>query len=159
MSVLQQIKNAVRQRSIHVCYVNTGSCNGCDIEILACLAPRYDIEQYGIYVHNNPREADVILVTGAMSSQWIDKLPDLWDRVPEPKAVVTIGNCPISGCVFNRPGKLIDPPVSKYIPVTAAVPGCPPRPTEIISAILGAADILFKDYEEQQKEKEGGKKK
>ena len=91
-----------------------------------------------------------------MSSQWLDKLPDLWDRVPEPKAVVTIGNCPISGCVFNRPGKLIDPPVSKYIPVTAAVPGCPPRPSEIISAILGAADILFKDYEIHQKEKKGG---
>ena len=104
MTLLQTLKNAVRKRSIHVCYVNTGSCNGCDIEILACLSPRYDIEQYGIYVHNNPREADVILVTGAMSAQWIDKLPDLWDKVPEPKAVVTIGNCPISGCAFNRPG-------------------------------------------------------
>ena len=84
MSLLQSIKNGVRKRSIHVCYVNTGSCNGCDIEILACLSPRYDIEQYGIYVHNNPREADVILVTGGMSPQWIDKLPDHFDRVPEP---------------------------------------------------------------------------
>lgn len=153
MTLLQTLKNAVRKRSIHVCYVNTGSCNGCDIEILACLSPRYDIEQYGIYVHNNPREADVILVTGAMSAQWIDKLPDLWDKVPEPKAVVTIGNCPISGCAFNRPGALIDPPVSKYIPVTAAVPGCPPRPTEIISVILSVADILFENYETKTEEK------
>ena len=89
----------------------------------------------------------MIVVSGAMSAQWIDKLPDLWDKVPEPKAVVTIGNCPISGCAFNRPGSLIDPPVSKYIPVAAAVPGCPPRPTEIISAILQVADMLFADYE------------
>ena len=153
MSLLQSIKNGVRKRSIHVCYVNTGSCNGCDIEILACLSPRYDIEQYGIYVHNNPREADVILVTGGMSPQWIDKLPDLFDRVPEPKAVVTIGNCPISSCVFNRAGCVIDPPVSKYIPVTAAVPGCPPRPTEIINAILSAADELFKNHEEKKEAK------
>ena len=57
MSILQAMKNAVRSRSIHVCFVDVGSCNGCDIEVLACLAPRYDIEQYGIYVHNNPREA------------------------------------------------------------------------------------------------------
>ena len=151
MTLLQSLKNGVRKRSIHVAYVDTGSCNGCDIEILACLAPKYDIEQYGIYVHNNPREADVILVTGAVSPQWIDKLPMLWDKVPEPKAVVTIGNCPVSGCVFNREGKLIDPPVSKYIPVTASVPGCPPRPSEIISAILSAADKLFKDYEVKEK--------
>jgi len=88
-----------------------------------------------------------------MSPQWIDKLPDLFDRVPEPKAVVTIGNCPISGCVFNRPGCVIDPPVSKYIPVTAAVPGCPPRPTEIINAILSAADELFKNHEEKKEAK------
>jgi len=54
MSLLQDAKNWVRSRSIHVAYVDVGSCNGCDIEILACLAPRYDIEQYGIYVHNNP---------------------------------------------------------------------------------------------------------
>ncbi len=68
MTALQDMKNAVRSRSIHVCYVNVGSCNGCDIEILACLAPpRYDIEQYGIYVHNNPREADILLVTGGFS--------------------------------------------------------------------------------------------
>ncbi len=68
MSILQKIKNTVRSRSIHVAYVDVGSCNGCDIEVLACLAPRYDIEQYGIYVHNNPpREADVLLVIGSVT--------------------------------------------------------------------------------------------
>jgi energy-converting hydrogenase A subunit N len=150
MSFLQSIKNTVRSRSIHVSYVNVGSCNGCDIEVLAMLAPRYDIEQYGIYVHNNPREADILLVTGAFTPQWEDKLKSIWDKIPEPKAAIAIGNCPISGCVFNRRGCYIDPPVSKHIPIAAEVPGCPPRPTEILNAVLSLAPVVFKDYEEKQ---------
>ncbi|MEA2035679.1 MAG: NADH-quinone oxidoreductase subunit B family protein [Euryarchaeota archaeon] len=151
MSILQDIKNKVRSKSIHVSYVNVGSCNGCDIEILACLAPRYDIEQYGIYVHNNPREADVLLVTGPFTEQWEDKLRFIWDKIPEPKVAVAIGNCPISGCVFNREGSYIDPPVSKHIPIAAEVPGCPPRPTEILNAVLSLAPVIFKNYEENKK--------
>ena len=151
MTLLQSVKNLVRSRSIHVCYVDTGSCNGCDIEVLACLAPRYDIEQYGIYVHNNPREADVLLIIGGVTPQWEDKLKMIWDRIPEPKAAVVIGNCPISGCVYNRPHSLTNPPVSKHIPVAAQVPGCPPRPTEIISAILSVRDLIFKDWEEKRR--------
>ncbi|PKL62264.1 MAG: hypothetical protein CVV31_07370 [Methanomicrobiales archaeon HGW-Methanomicrobiales-2] len=149
-NILQEIKNFVRSRSIHVSYVDVGSCNGCDIEVLACLAPRYDIEQYGIYVHNNPREADVLLVIGSVTPQWVDKLREIWDKIPEPKAAVAIGNCPISGCVYARRGTLTTPPVENYIPIAASVPGCPPRPTEILNAILSVAPIIFKDYEEKQ---------
>ena len=149
-NILQEIKNFVRSRSIHVAYVDVGSCNGCDIEVLACLAPRYDIEQYGIYVHNNPREADVLLVIGSVTPQWVDKLRDIWDKIPEPKVAVAIGNCPISGCVYARRGSLTTPPVENYIPIAAQVPGCPPRPTEILNAILSVAPIIFKDYEEKQ---------
>jgi energy-converting hydrogenase A subunit N len=151
MSLLQDIKNTVRSRSIHVSYVNVGSCNGCDIEVLAMLAPRYDIEQYGIYVHNNPREADVLLITGAFTPQWEDKLEALWNKIPEPKVAIAIGNCPISGCVFNRRLSYVDPPVAKHIPIAAEVPGCPPRPTEILNAVLSLAPTVFKDYEERKK--------
>jgi energy-converting hydrogenase A subunit N len=147
MNLLQRIKNAVRSRSIHVSFVDTASCNGCDIEILACLAPRYDLEQYGIYVHNNPREADVLLVVGGMTEQWIEKLPMLWEKIPEPKVAVAIGNCAISGCVFDRPGSYTNSPVSKHIPIALEIPGCPPRPDEIINAILAAAPVAFKDHE------------
>ena len=151
MTLLQRVKNAVRSRSIHVCFVDVGSCNGCDIEILATLAPRYDIEQYGIYVHNNPREADILLVIGAMTPQWEDKLPILWERIPEPKAAIAIGNCPISGCVFQRRDSFVNAPVAKFIPIAAEVPGCPPRPTEILSAVLTLAPIVFKDFEERRR--------
>ncbi|MCX6694212.1 MAG: hypothetical protein NT074_06665 [Methanomicrobiales archaeon] len=147
MGILQNVKNAVRQRSIHVAYVDVGSCNGCDIEILACLAPRYDIEQYGIYVHNNPREADILLVIGAYTPGWADRLLPLWEKIPDPKVAIAIGNCPISGCLFARPGTLIHPPVAAHIPISAEVPGCPPRPTEILQAVLALAPEVFRDYE------------
>lgn len=150
MTLLQSLKNVVRQRSIHVCYVDTGSCNGCDIEVLACLAPRYDLEQYGIYVHNNPREADVLLVIGGVTVQWEDKLKMIWDKIPEPKAAISIGNCPISGCVFSRPETLTRAPAKRYIPIAAEVPGCPPRPTEIINAILSVAPLVFRDWEKKR---------
>lgn len=151
MSILQSFKNMVRSRSIHVAYVDVGSCNGCDIEVLACLAPRYDIEQYGIYVHNNPREADILLVIGAYTPGWEDKLQGLWEKIPDPKVAIAIGNCPISGCVFNRPHSYVNPPVSKHIPIAAQVPGCPPRPTEILQAVLSLAPEVFKDYERRKK--------
>jgi energy-converting hydrogenase A subunit N len=135
-SMLDALKDVVRKSSIHVCLINTGGCNGCDIEVVALLSPRYDLEQYGIYVHNNPREADVILVTGAMSEQWKKNLQRIYAKAPEPKVVVAIGNCPLTGDVFNQEGCKIYAPVSDFIPVDAEIPGCPPRPSEILAAIL-----------------------
>ncbi|NLU03459.1 MAG: NADH-quinone oxidoreductase subunit B family protein [Methanothermobacter sp.] len=137
--MLDALKSILRKTSIHVCLVNTGGCNGCDIEVLALLSPRYDLEQYGIYVHQNPREADVILVTGAVTEQWREKLQRIYRKAPEPKIVVVLGNCPISGDVFNQEGGSVYAPVSDFIPVDAEVPGCPPRPSEILEAILAVA--------------------
>ncbi|BAZ98440.1 MULTISPECIES: NADH-quinone oxidoreductase subunit B family protein [Methanothermobacter] len=137
--MLDALKSILRKTSIHVCLVNTGGCNGCDIEVLALLSPRYDLEQYGIYVHQNPREADVILVTGAVTEQWREKLQRIYRKAPEPKIVVALGNCPISGDVFNQEGGSVYAPVSDFIPVDAEVPGCPPRPSEILEAILSVA--------------------
>ena len=107
--MLKKLKDIVRKSSIHVCIVNCGGCNGCDVELVALLSPRYDLEQYGIYVHNNPREADVLLVTGAVTEQW------------------------------RQEGGRVLAPVSDFIPVDAAIPGCPPRPSEILEAVLTVA--------------------
>ncbi|MBU4534325.1 MAG: NADH-quinone oxidoreductase subunit B family protein [Euryarchaeota archaeon] len=134
--MLNTLKDIVRKSSIHVCLVNTGGCNGCDIEVVALLSPRYDLEQYGIYVHNNPREADVILVTGAVTDQWLENLRRIYTKAPEPKVVVAIGNCPLTGDVFNQEGGSVYAPVSDFIPVDAEISGCPPRPSEILEAIL-----------------------
>jgi len=134
--MLDTLKSIIRKRSIHACLINTGGCNGCDIEIIALLSPRYDLEQYGIYFHKNPREADMILVTGAVAAQWKENLERLYSKIPNPKIVVAIGACPLSGHIYNQEGSGVHPPLNEFIPVDAAVPGCPPRPSEILQAIL-----------------------
>ncbi|MDR2544315.1 MAG: NADH-quinone oxidoreductase subunit B family protein [Methanobrevibacter sp.] len=137
--MFQFLKDIVRKSSIHVCIINCGGCNGCDVELVALFSPRYDIEQYGIYIHNNPREADVLLVTGAVTEQWVDNIKRIYTKVPEPKIVACVGNCPISGDVFNQEGGTVHAPVSNFIPVAAEISGCPPRPSEILEAILTVA--------------------
>ncbi|MEO2117964.1 MAG: NADH-quinone oxidoreductase subunit B family protein [Methanocaldococcus sp.] len=146
------IKELFRKRSIHVCIVNTGGCNGCDIEIVSCLAPRYDIEQYGIYVHNNPREADVLLVTGPVTLQWVERLKEIYEKTPEPKVVVAVGACALSGGIFKE-GHVIGG-VHKVIPVDAKIPGCPPRPSEIIETILKVAPKAIAMREKKLKNKD-----
>ncbi|ACX72346.1 MAG: NADH-quinone oxidoreductase subunit B family protein [Methanococci archaeon] len=145
------IKELFRKRSIHVCVVNTGGCNGCDIEIVSCLSPRYDIEQYGIYVHNNPREADVLLITGPVTLQWAERLKEIYEKTPEPKVVVAVGACALSGGIFKE-GHVIGG-VHKVIPVDAKIPGCPPRPSEIIETILKVAPKAIAMREKLIKEK------
>ncbi|ABR55957.1 NADH-quinone oxidoreductase subunit B family protein [Methanococcus aeolicus] len=131
------IKEFFRKRSINLCIVNTGGCNGCDIELVSTLAPRYDIEQYGVYVHNNPREADILVITGPVTLPWKDKLVEIYEKTPEPKIVVAVGACALSGGIFKE-GHIYGP-VDKFIPVDAKIVGCPPRPSEIIEAVLKVA--------------------
>jgi len=119
-----------------MCLLNTGGCNGCDIEIIALLSPRYDLEQYGIYFHNNPREADVILVTGPVAEQWKENLERVYSKIPNPKIVIAVGACCLSGHLYDQKGSSVYPPLDKFIPVDASVPGCPPRPSEILQTIL-----------------------
>jgi len=143
------IKEFFRKRSINVCIVNTGGCNGCDIEIVATLAPRYDIEQYGIYVHNNPREADVLVVTGPVTLPWKNRLKEIYEKTPEPKIVVAVGACALSCGIFKE-GRVCGP-VDEVIPVDAKVPGCPPRPSEIIEAVLKVAPMAIASKEKALK--------
>lgn len=139
------LKNFARKKSIHISYINTGSCNGCDLEILACLGPRYDIEQYGMFMHQpNPRETDIALITGPVTDKWEDKLGKLYEKIPEPKAVISIGQCGCSGSLFEEGNT--NPPVEEHIPVDAKVPGCPPRPQEIVDKLLEVSQEIFEDY-------------
>ena len=149
--MLDTVKDAVRKSSIHVCIVNCGGCNGCDVEVVALLSPRYDLEQYGIYVQNNPREADVLLLTGAVTEQWVTNLKRVYDKAPEPKIVVAVGNCPQSGDVFAQEGGKVHAPASNFILVDAAIPGCPSRPSEILEAILAVGPQAIADRGREEK--------
>ena len=127
--------NTSFRRALWVFHLNTGSCNGCDIEILACLTPRYDVERFGIKLVASPRHADVLLVTGPVVRGMDERARRIYAQVPDPKAVIVVGTCGTSGGVFHRSYNLAGP-VDRILPVDVYVPGCPPRPEAIIHGVV-----------------------
>jgi len=133
--------NEYFQRSLWVFHVNTGSCNACDIEILAALTPRYDVERFGIKKVASPRHADVLLVTGPVVKGMEERLKRIYAQTPDPKVVMVIGSCGSSGGVFYDSYNTVGP-VDSILPVAVYVPGCPPRPEAISYGVVKAWAIL-----------------
>jgi Ni,Fe-hydrogenase III small subunit len=141
MNLFQRLLCTARRKSPWLFHLNSGSCNGCDIEFLTCLSPRYDVEQLGIHLEGSPRHADILCVTGPVTKNSAAALRTVYGQVCHPKAVVAIGSCPASCNVFaDSPS--VDGPLNKHVPVDVFVPGCPPRPDAIIEGIARAAQIL-----------------
>ena len=100
-NTLDAIRTWARINSPWAIHYNSGSCNGCDIEILATLTPRYDVERFGVKLQGSPRHADVLICTGPVTLQSRDRLKRIYEQMPEPKFVVAVGSCAISGGVFQ----------------------------------------------------------
>ncbi len=124
-------------RSLHVRHLDTGSCNGCDWEIAALLNPYYDIQRLGIDIVASPRHADLLLVTGVMTRNLQDAALRTYEAMPEPRLVVAVGACAISGGVFAG-GYASADGIAGVLPVDVLVPGCPPRPEALIQGLLVA---------------------
>ncbi|MCR8433747.1 MAG: NADH-quinone oxidoreductase subunit B family protein [Crenarchaeota archaeon] len=139
----KKLKRWAFKRSLWVFHVNTGGCNGCDIEIVDALTPKYDIERFGIKLVPSPRHADVLLVTGPITKKQADLLKRIYEQTPDPKFVVAIGTCATSGATFEGAYNVIGG-VDKVIPVDAYVVGCPARPEAIIDAIATLIDKIDK---------------
>lgn len=142
-------KEISRKNAVHVMLVYSGGCNGCDIEVVNCvLSPYYDIEQYKVMLTWNPREADILLVTGPVLKRIEPALKAIYEAIPEPKLVAAVGACAINGNVYLNlagdlgPSEEIAGPLEKVLPVAAKIPGCPPRPEDIISAAAKAISVL-----------------
>ncbi|MCD6495872.1 MAG: NADH-quinone oxidoreductase subunit B family protein [Candidatus Aenigmarchaeota archaeon] len=140
------MKAKALNRSLWVFHVNTGSCNGCDIEIVAAMTPRYDLERFGIKLVGSPRHADVLLVTGPVTRDMKKKLKLIYDQTPDPKVVMSVGNCGNSTGVFYESYN-IEGPIDRIVPVDIYVAGCPPRPEAIIDGVVKA----WKKLEEMKK--------
>lgn len=130
-------------KSPWIVHVNCNSCNGCDIEFLACLTPVYDAERFGILNIGTPKQADIMVVTGSVNYKNIDVLKNIYNQIPEPKAVVAVGACACTGGIFHSCYNVIGG-ADSTIPVDVYVPGCCPKPESILDGILRAAELLSK---------------
>ena len=138
---MNSIATWARLKSPWVIHFNSGACNGCDIEIVALLTPKYDVERFGIKLEPSPRHADVLLVTGSVTHQCAERLKRIYDQMPQPKFVVAIGACACSGGVFQGCYNIMGG-VDKVLPVNAYIPGCPPRPEAIIDGVVKLLNAL-----------------
>jgi len=128
-------------KSPWVVHVNCNSCNGCDIEFLACLTPMYDAERFGVLHIGTPKHADIMVVTGSVNNRNARVLRNLYEQMPSPKVVVAMGVCPATGGIFADGYNVIGG-AEKVVPVDVFVPGCPPRPEAMLDGILEGVKIL-----------------
>jgi len=134
-AALEYVKTWATRNSPWAIHFNTGSCNGCDIEILATLTPRYDLERFGVKLQGSPRQSDILICTGPVTRQARARLLRIYEQMPTPKYVVAVGSCAISGGVFRGCYNVVGH-IDDVIPVDVYVPGCPPRPEAIIDGLL-----------------------
>lgn len=140
-TVLTRVKTWALMNSPWVVHFNTGSCNGCDIEILATLTPRYDLERFGVKLKGSPRHADILVCTGPVTLQARDRLLRVYEQMHAPKFVVAVGTCALSGGAFRGCYNVLGG-IDQVIPVNAYVPGCPPRPEAIIHGVVALLQSL-----------------
>jgi len=138
------MKKRPKLRSIWVFHLNTGACNGCDIEILDVLTPYYDVERFGVKLVGTPRHADVLLVTGPLTRQSYYAVKRTYEAMPlSPRIVVAIGTCACSGGIFYD-SYAVHGGIDKLLPVHMYIPGCPPRPEEIIYGVAQLVGLVEK---------------
>ncbi len=136
-------------KSPWVIHYDGSSCNGCDIEVLACLMPHFDIERLGIINTGNPKHADILLITGSVNDQNKEVLQNIYNQMPDPKVVVALGICATSGGIFQECYNIYRG-VDKLIPVDVYVPGCAVRPEAIIDGVLAGLKALEEKYKKLQ---------
>jgi ech hydrogenase subunit C len=136
---------AYLKKSPWLIHYDASSCNGCDIEVLACLTPVYDVERLGIINTGNPKHADIFLVTGSVNEQNKEVVQNIYTQMPDPKVVVAVGICATSGGIFSECYN-VSGGVDKIIPVDVYVPGCAARPESIIDGVIASLSILEAKY-------------
>ncbi len=135
-----------RLKSPWILHFNTGACNGCDIEIVDALTPKYDLERFGVVLKPTPRHADIMVVSGPLTRQQVKRIKRIYEQMPEPKFVMAVGTCACSGGVFDGCYSVVSG-IDKVIPVSIYLPGCPVRPEAVIDGavkLLGALEASSK---------------
>lgn len=140
-TIKDRVYKWAQKNSIWVITFNTGGCNGCDIEILDLLTPRYDVERLGILAEASPRHGDVLLCTGPVTRQSRSGLWQIYSQMPSPKWVVAVGSCSNTGGVFVDSETVLGG-VDSILPVDIYIPGCPCRPEAVIEGLLNLMERI-----------------
>ena len=141
--IIDKLVTWARIKSPWIIHFNTGACNACDIEILAALTPKYDLERFGVQLKGTPRHADVLICSGPVTLQTKDRLLRIYEQMAEPKFVVAVGTCASSGGVFEGCYG-VNGGIDTILPVSAYIPGCPARPEAIIDGVIKLLSSLEK---------------
>ena len=139
--MLNKIVRWSRIKSPWILHLNSGACNACDIEVVAALTPRFDVERLGVLLKATPRHADVIVATGPVTRQIKDRIIRIYEQTPDPKFVIAVGACAMSGCVY-RGAYNICGGLDQVIPVNVYIPGCPVRPDAILDGVVKLLNTL-----------------
>lgn len=134
-SELQSLIRKKFGRSLHIRAVDTGSCGACESEIISANNPIYDLQRFGINFTASPRHADALLVTGPVSKNMLIALKKTYEAVPEPKFVISCGDCALN-CGLFKGSYYVEGAVKDILPVALHIPGCPPSPTTIMQTLL-----------------------
>lgn len=145
------------KRSPWLLHYDGSSCNGCDIEVLACLTPVYDVERFGVMNTGDPMQADIFLITGGINTQNQAVVKQLYDQMPKPKVVVAVGVCACTGGVFKDCYNILGG-VDTTIPVDIYVPGCAARPQAIIDGVVKAVELFQQRSDEMEAKKKDARK-
>ena len=122
-------------RSVAIRHVDAGSCNACEHELAAAASPYYDLQRFGLDIVASPRHADILLVTGPVTTRMAGPLKVAYEAMPEPRTVAALGDCAL-GCGVLAASSELAPRLEDLLPVTIRIPGCPPSPGEIAEEIL-----------------------
>ena len=144
MGIIDRLITWSRRKSPWILHFNSGACNACDIEILATLTPRYDVERFGVQLKGSPRHADVMVCSGPVTLQQRERLVAIYEQMPEPKFVVAVGACACSAGVFAD-CYCVEGGIDTAIPVDMYIPGCPAKPEAIIDGIVKLLGRLEND--------------
>jgi Ni,Fe-hydrogenase III small subunit len=126
-------------RSLSIREVDAGSCNGCELEIHALNNAFYDLERFGLRFVASPRHADVLMVTGPVTRNMREALERTYNATPDPKWVVAVGDCARDGGLFAG-SYAVEGGVANVVPVDLHIPGCPPRPIDLLKGLLALVE-------------------
>ena len=129
------LREKILTKSVYVFHVSSGSCNNCDIELLDCLTPRYDLERFGIVLVGSVKHADALLCTGSTNRLCVPRIKKLYEMMPKPGFVIAWGACGSSRGLF-KDSYNTGQPLDEVIPVDLYIPGCPPKPEAVIAALV-----------------------